>query len=141
MLYQSDDNHECCRNCQLATSNVVCYASQSLLECFSDKSFCNGTSKYCPPQPPKRAGSSCSTHEKGQCNASGQCLSVCQQKSLGSLPCLCSNNENRCVQCCQSPSNHTKCVPYHVLYPNEQIIYLTDGRNCIEGICKNVRIS
>ncbi|KAF2017415.1 zincin [Aaosphaeria arxii CBS 175.79] len=97
-----DSNEDCCRNCQLASSNTVCRASTGSCD---PEEKCSGSSPYCPDDKTEKDGTDCGNNL--QC-ASGQCTSRDQQCKtvMGSYT---QNNDtyacdNRnCMLSCASP--------------------------------------
>lgn len=83
----SDANHYCCNNCQIASAVRQCFASTNYVECFEERSFCDGVSKDCPPPKPKPAYTPCYSFDSGRCDSAGHCLSLCQQQDPSYLPC------------------------------------------------------
>ena len=88
----SDVNDYCCHQCQIATSGTRCYSSSNYIECFEDHSFCDGFSKTCPSQRPKQKNTPCNSYDSGKCDATGHCLSLCQQQDVSFMPCKCGKN-------------------------------------------------
>ncbi len=127
-------------NCQIAPKGHVCFTSQTYAECYEQKSYCDGVSKKCPQQQPKPRNTLCSSYDSGRCSTNGHCLSLCQQYNPLLLPCQCSEEDEKCLQCCQANINST-CMPLYKIRGIEKSLYLSDGRPCLRGICVNVCIS
>ena len=128
-----DSNEDCCRDCQFASSDTVCRASQGPCD---PQETCNGTSPYCPEDKWEEAGKSCGD---GLRCASGQCTSRDQQcKTLmgsytqGNETYACDTRS--CTLSCGSPE-----FGFNVCYGLQQ--NFLDGTECAGGHCKNVSFS
>ncbi len=132
-----DANEECCRDCQLAPSSVVCRASTGVCD---PEEKCSGTSPTCPSDATAPDGQSCTGNSSMslQC-ASGQCTSRdLQCKTLmgsytqrnDTYAC----NSNDCTLSCASPE-----FGPNVCYGMQQ--NFLDGTVCGGGgKCQNVRL-
>ena len=139
----SDYNHNCCFQCQIARQGQKCWSSPNYLECFEDHSFCNGVSHDCPIQAALSAGSDCKSYDFGKCDATGHCLSICQQIGKSYMPCLCSEKEEKCRICCRHSSGNvtSECEPFKPKIDNKfGPYYLSNGRPCYDGICNEEAI-
>ncbi|KAJ1501565.1 hypothetical protein HMI55_000696 [Coelomomyces lativittatus] len=81
-----DASHACCKNCQLASTGTVCRSATGPCD-YTE--YCNGTSKYCPPDIFLPNGEACSisTNSSGTCT-SGQCTTrdfQCILQTIGSF--------------------------------------------------------
>jgi len=138
----SDSNHYCCENCRIAQAGFKCYSSPNYIECFDEHSFCDGINKECPSQAPKRQNAPCNSHDSGQCDGRGRCLSLCEQKDKSFYACKCQNDEHKCMICCRHIFSNIsmECKPIHQLFGSiTEPIYLSNGRACFDGHCENVR--
>ncbi|KAI9718225.1 MAG: hypothetical protein M1812_004215 [Candelaria pacifica] len=133
-----DSNEECCKNCQLASNNVVCRASTGVCD---PQETCSGTSPTCPADKTAPDGQSCTGNSSAslQC-ASGQCTSRdLQCKTLmgsytqknDTYAC----NSNDCTLSCASPE-----FGANVCYGMQQNFLdgtvCGGGGKCQNGICK-----
>jgi disintegrin and metalloproteinase domain-containing protein 17 len=137
----SDSNHYCCENCRIAQAGFKCYSSSNYIECFDEHSFCDGINKECPSQAPKRQNTPCNSHDSGQCDGRGRCLSLCEQKDKSFYPCKCQTDEHKCMICCRHIFSNVsmECKPIHQLFGSiAEPIYLSNGRACFDGHCENV---
>jgi hypothetical protein len=148
--YYSDSNHYCCRDCKIAAANYKCYSSPNYVECFEAHSFCDGKSKDCPGQKPKKANSACNSADYGRCSETGQCLSLCQQRDLALFPCKCTQQAEKCQICCRNifenktgGNDDDDCRPISDIYPKlySTPLFLTNGRACFDGLCENVSVA
>lgn len=126
-----DSNEDCCRNCQFASADTVCRASNG--ECDPEEK-CTGDSPYCPKDEVKNDGDSC---DGGKRCASGQCTSRDEQcrSVLGTSSNFPNSTKdcprfNECMMLCQSPE-WPDCASTGQYY--------LDGTPCESGgKCRNV---
>ncbi|XP_065897956.1 disintegrin and metalloproteinase domain-containing protein 17-like isoform X2 [Dysidea avara] len=128
----SDQNEQCCQQCQPTPANSTICANQSFISCTEDV-YCNGNNVTCPPTTAKRSGSECI--DDGQCSTdpvdgSGICLPYCNH-TFDTAPCICGDDSQQCFFCCYN-TTYGGCV---AVTPTK---YLPDGRPCEGGVCLNV---
>ncbi|KAF2726650.1 hypothetical protein EJ04DRAFT_582556 [Polyplosphaeria fusca] len=120
-----DSNEDCCRNCQLASSNVVCRASSSSCD---PEETCSGDSPYCPEDKTNPDGSNCGNGMQcasGQCTSRDQqCKTVMGSYTEGNDTYACDNTN--CMLSCASPE-----FGRGVCYGLQQ--NFLDGTPCVGG--------
>ncbi len=87
--------------------------------------------------------SDCKSYDFGKCDATGHCLSICQQMGKSYMPCLCTKKEEKCRICCRHSSGNvtSDCLPFRPTVQNKfGPYYLSKGRPCFDGICNGEAI-
>ncbi|KAK6960780.1 disintegrin and metalloproteinase domain-containing protein 17-like isoform X1 [Biomphalaria glabrata] len=129
----SDENTQCCLNCQVAPNGTRCF--DGLSESCKQDSYCNGKNFTCSEAANLPDFTPCL--QSGGCYQ-GECRGFCELKSiktgLALEPCLCRElDENACKWCCYNnsdPNNPGPCMP-HSNYSYD------DGRKCFAGYCES----
>jgi hypothetical protein len=129
-----DSNEDCCKNCQFASSDLVCRASSSSCD---PEEKCTGNSPYCPDDKTQADGSDCGNGLKcasGQCTSRDQqCKTVMGSYTQGNDTYACDNSN--CMLSCGSPE-----FGRGACYGLQQ--NFLDGTPCVgAGKCKNVSSS
>lgn len=97
----SDSNHDCCLNCNIASTNISCYP-KVFYQCI-DESFCDGINPVCPK--PRSLPDNTRCMKNGAKCLNGKCVDKCKSLNENFVHCICEDNNYRCHQCCKSINN------------------------------------
>ncbi|CEF60428.1 ADAM 17-like protease [Strongyloides ratti] len=122
-----DSNHDCCLNCNIASTNISCYP-KVFYQCI-DESFCDGINSICPK--PKYLPDNTKCMKNGAKCLNGRCVDKCKYLNEDYVHCLCEENDYRCYQCCRNISNE-------ICKPIMGKILLEEGSIC-SNLNKNFR--